>query len=115
MNTTFEDRRTIDRYPSFRTAVAPLASAEPGMAMDSHRRKNMSKARILIVEVDPSPAEVLDYNLSQEGYETQVAADGQQGLREIRLRAPDLVILDLMLPMIEGLEVCRLLRADAAT
>jgi two-component system phosphate regulon response regulator PhoB len=67
------------------------------------------------VEDDASLAEVLDYNLSQEGYETQVARDGQQGLREIRLRCPDLVVLDLMLPMIEGLEVCRLLRADPAT
>jgi two-component system phosphate regulon response regulator PhoB len=75
----------------------------------------MSKGRILIVEDDVSLAEVLDYNLSQEGYETQVARDGQQGLREIRLRCPDLVVLDLMLPMIEGLEVCRLLRADPAT
>ncbi|HMO86810.1 MAG TPA: response regulator, partial [Lacipirellulaceae bacterium] len=73
------------------------------------------KARILIVEDDPSLAEVLEYNLTQEGYETQVSADGQQGLREIRLRCPDLVILDLMLPMIEGLEVCRLLRADPST
>jgi DNA-binding response OmpR family regulator len=79
------------------------------------RRNAMTKARILIVEDDASLAEVLDYNLTQEGYETQVAADGQQGLRELRLRCPDLVILDLMLPMIEGLEVCRLLRADPAT
>ena len=75
----------------------------------------MAKAKILIVEDDSSLAEVLDYNLSQEGYETQVARDGQQGLREIRLRCPDLIILDLMLPMIDGLEVCRLLRADPAT
>src|SRR5205085_10939690 len=81
---------------------------------ESHGRKTMTKARILIVEDDASLAEVLDYNLTQEGFETQVAVDGQQGLREIRLRCPDLVILDLMLPMIEGLEVCRLLRADPA-
>jgi DNA-binding response OmpR family regulator len=77
--------------------------------------RTVGKARILIVEDDASLAEVLDYNLSQEGYETEVARDGQQGLREIRLRCPDLVVLDLMLPMIEGLEVCRLLRADPAT
>jgi DNA-binding response OmpR family regulator len=95
------------------------ASDESAVALeidvDPQRRKTMAKARILIVEDDASLAEVLDYNLTQEGYETQVAVDGQQGLREIRLRAPDLVILDLMLPMIEGLEVCRLLRADPAT
>ncbi len=78
-------------------------------------KRTVGKARVLIVEDDASLAEVLDYNLSQEGYETQVARDGQQGLREIRLRCPDLVVLDLMLPMIEGLEVCRLLRADPAT
>lgn len=77
--------------------------------------RSMAKARILIVEDDASLAEVLEYNLSQEGYDVQVARDGQLGLREIRLRCPDLVVLDLMLPMIEGLEVCRLLRADPAT
>jgi two-component system phosphate regulon response regulator PhoB len=75
----------------------------------------VAKGRILIVEDDPSLAEVLEYNLSQEGYDARLARDGQQGLREIRLRCPDLVILDLMLPMIEGLEVCRLLRADPST
>jgi two-component system phosphate regulon response regulator PhoB len=75
----------------------------------------MPKARILIVEDDASLAEVLDYNLRQEGYETLVARDGQQGLRDSRLHTPDLVILDLMLPMIDGIEVCRLLRADPAT
>ncbi len=71
--------------------------------------------KILIVEDDASLAEVLDYNLSQEGYETQVVCDGQQGLREIRLHCPDLVLLDLMLPMVDGLEVCRRLRADPTT
>ncbi|MEM8947142.1 MAG: response regulator [Planctomycetota bacterium] len=75
----------------------------------------MPKANILIVEDDASLAEVLDYNLSQEGYATAVARDGHQGLREMRLRCPDLVVLDLMLPMIGGLEVCRQLRADPAT
>lgn len=75
----------------------------------------MAKCSILIVEDDASLAEVLDYNLSQEGYETRVARDGQQGLREIRAKNPDLIVLDLMLPMIDGLEICRLLRSDPAT
>jgi DNA-binding response OmpR family regulator len=75
----------------------------------------MSKGQILIVEDDRSLAEVLDYNLRQDGYQTLVANDGQEGLRQARLRGPDLVVLDLMLPMIDGLEVCRRLRADAAT
>lgn len=75
----------------------------------------MSKASILVVEDDSALAEVLEYNLIQEGYETRSARDGQQGLREIRADAPDLVVLDLMLPMIDGLEVCRQLRADPQT
>jgi len=75
----------------------------------------MAKINILIVEDDTSLAEVLEYNLSQEGYATKVARDGQQGLREIRSSCPYLVLLDLMLPMVDGLEVCRQIRADPAT
>ena len=75
----------------------------------------MTKGQILIVEDDRSLAEVLDYNLRQDGYQTVVANDGQDGLRQARLAAPDLVVLDLMLPMVDGLEVCRRLRADPAT
>jgi two-component system phosphate regulon response regulator PhoB len=75
----------------------------------------MPKASIHIVEDDRSLAEVLDYNLRQEGYDTLVSNDGQEGLRKTRLRSPDLVVLDLMLPMIDGLEICRRLRADPVT
>ena len=74
----------------------------------------MVKAHILVVEDDDALAEVLDYNLSQAGYDTAVARDGQQALRKIRQRCPELVILDLMLPMIDGLEVCRQIRSDPA-
>jgi DNA-binding response OmpR family regulator len=75
----------------------------------------MTKAQILIVEDDRSLAEVLEYNLRQDGYQTTVANDGQDGLRQARLKSPDLVLLDLMLPMVDGLEVCRRLRADPVT
>src|SRR4249919_1980193 len=75
----------------------------------------MTKANILIVEDDRSLAEVLEYNLRQDGYQTAVANDGQDGLRQARLKSPDLVLLDLMLPMVDGLEVCRRLRADPVT
>lgn len=75
----------------------------------------MGKGQILIVEDDRSLAEVLDYNLRQDGYHTLVANDGQEGLRQAKLRTPDLVVLDLMLPMVDGLEICRRLRADPVT
>src|SRR5262245_21240034 len=105
-----------------RTSFTWLRAKSPDIAMtallsDATAKSSPSatKGSILSVEDDASLAEVLAYNLRQEGYDSRVARDGQQGLREIRLSAPDLVILDLMLPMIEGLEMCRLLRADPAT
>src|SRR5690606_6670909 len=60
-------------------------------------------------------AETLAMNLRREGFETLTALDGLDGLRQARLRLPDLIVLDLMLPAKPGLEVCRALRADDRT
>lgn len=75
----------------------------------------MAKARILIVEDDHALAEVLSYNLQQAGYEVSLAFDGRDGLRQAELGQPDLVILDLMLPLVDGLDVCRRLRSEPAS
>lgn len=75
----------------------------------------MANPLILVVEDDRSLAEVLEYNLRQEGYDTLVAHSGQDGLNQARARLPQLVVLDLMLPVFDGLEVCRRLRADPVT
>jgi DNA-binding response OmpR family regulator len=75
----------------------------------------MSKPKILIVEDDRSLADVLRYNLQQAGYEVIMASDGQDGLAQAQLKSPDMIILDLMLPVIDGLEVCRQIRSDPAT
>ncbi len=75
----------------------------------------MSKKRILVIEDDRSLSEVLAYNLRQEKYEAVVALDGMDGLRQAQLKTPDLIILDLMLPQMDGLEVCRRLRSDPVT
>jgi two-component system phosphate regulon response regulator PhoB len=75
----------------------------------------MSKATILVVEDDRSLADVVAYNLRQAGYEVFVSHDGQDGLAQIRRRLPDAVVLDLMLPVVDGLDVCRSLRSDPAT
>jgi DNA-binding response OmpR family regulator len=75
----------------------------------------MANAKILIVEDDQPLAEVLEYNLRQDGYEALVANNGRAGLEQARLHAPNLIVLDVMLPMIDGLEICRRLRADSAT
>jgi two-component system phosphate regulon response regulator PhoB len=75
----------------------------------------MAKPRILIIEDERGLTEVLSYNLQREGYETVVAHDGLEGLRKAQTQPPDLVILDLMLPGVDGLEICRQLRAAKQT
>ncbi len=75
----------------------------------------MSKPRILIIEDERALTEVLVYNLSREGFETIIANDGQEGLRKAQTLLPDLIILDLMLPLMNGLEVCRELKAGERT
>src|SRR5688572_3630084 len=75
---------------------------------------NMSKPKILIVEDDTDIRELLQYSLAREGHEVAVAADGRAALVAARRMLPDLVLLDLMLPGADGLEVCRQLRADRA-
>lgn len=75
----------------------------------------MSKSRILLVEDDPSISEILQHNLEREGYEVMAVSDGQAAIHRARSLSPDLVILDLMIPVIDGLEVCRQLRSDPRT
>lgn len=75
----------------------------------------MAKQTILIIEDEPSLVEVLTYNLSKEGFEVIAAINGHEGLQRAQATLPDLVILDLMLPHIDGLEVCRRLRSSPKT
>jgi len=77
--------------------------------------QHMARERILLIEDEPDIAEVLQYNLEKEGFEVAVARRGDSGLEAIRREPPDLVVLDLMLPGIDGLELFRMLKRDAAT
>ena len=76
---------------------------------------SMAKPRILIIEDERALTKVLTYNLEREGYETIVAHDGQEGLRKAQTQPIDLILLDLMLPTLGGLEICRELRAGEST
>ena len=71
------------------------------------------RTRILVVEDEPSLAESVRYNLEREGFEVIVASDGRTGLERFREDLPALVILDLMLPQLSGLDVCRAIRAES--
>src|SRR6266705_3640124 len=73
----------------------------------------MAPARVLVVDDEKMVTEVVGRYLEREGFEVALAADGEEALRLAREQSPDLVILDLMLPKIDGLEVCRALRRDS--
>lgn len=72
----------------------------------------MAREEILVVEDEEDILELLNYNLSKEGYSVRLANCGEDALEKIKEKAPDLILLDLMLPGIDGLEVCRQLKRD---
>jgi two-component system alkaline phosphatase synthesis response regulator PhoP len=67
--------------------------------------------KILIVDDEPDILEILEYNLQNEGYETSLAKDGEEGLQKAKLFKPDLIILDVMMPIKNGMDVCKILRS----
>lgn len=69
---------------------------------------------ILVVEDEPDTAELLEFHLENAGYKVTITEDGYQALKKIHKLRPDLLILDLMIPEIDGFEVCRLIRKDPA-
>lgn len=72
----------------------------------------MNKERILIVDDEPSIVQLARMYLEREGFRVESASDGEQALSKIRQLSPDLVILDIMLPKLDGFEICKILRAD---
>jgi DNA-binding response OmpR family regulator len=69
-------------------------------------------SKVLIVDDEPNIVLSLEFLMKQQGYETQVARDGEEALAEVERFRPDLVLLDVMLPRRDGFEVCQRLRAD---
>ncbi|MGD0289084.1 MAG: response regulator [Candidatus Binataceae bacterium] len=73
------------------------------------------RQKILVVEDEADIRELLRYNLAQEGFAVEEASDGAEALDRIERRAPDLLVLDLMLPQMSGLELCRRMRSNPET
>jgi DNA-binding response OmpR family regulator len=73
------------------------------------------KSKILVVDDEPEAVELVEFNLKQAGYDVVTAADGTEALKKARSGLPGLIVLDLMLPEIDGLEVCKMLRRDPDT
>ncbi len=73
------------------------------------------KYKILVVDDEPDAVELIEFNLKAAGYEVSTAVDGAQALKKARSILPNLIVLDLMLPEVDGLEVCKILRRDPKT
>ena len=73
------------------------------------------RSKILVVDDEPEAVELVEFNLKQAGYEVINAANGAEALTKSRAKKPNLIVLDLMLPEMSGLEVCKTLRRDPAT
>lgn len=72
----------------------------------------MSMKKMLVVDDEPDIVELVTYNLKKEGFDVSSAFDGEDALAKIRKEKFDFVILDLMLPGVQGMEICRIMRSD---
>lgn len=75
----------------------------------------MAKPKILVVDDEPDVVELIEFNLRAAGYDVVSAEDGTSALKKAKEAAPDLIVLDVMLPELDGTEVCKQLRRDPAT
>jgi two-component system, OmpR family, phosphate regulon response regulator PhoB len=92
-----------------------LARREPGRSTMPDGISSMAKPLVLVVEDEAALVTMLRYNLEKQGFRVEEAADGQEALTRIAETQPDLVLLDWMLPVMSGLEVCRQIRRRPAT
>src|SRR5512133_2334578 len=91
--------------------TASLSTADP---RESHKQ-NSDMAHIIVIEDEVDLQSVLEYNLKQAGYSVTLAGRGQDGIKAVQQHIPDLILLDLMLPDISGIDVCRTLKSQPST
>jgi DNA-binding response OmpR family regulator len=94
------------------TCLSPNRRCEKVRAMASTARV---APRILVVDDEPDAVDLIAFNLKAAGYDVVAAMDGEEAVKKAKALLPDLIVLDLMLPEVDGLEVCKILRRDPAT
>ncbi len=75
----------------------------------------MSKGKILVVDDEINITQILEFSIGAEGYEVIAAQNGEEAIDKARREQPDLIILDIMMPIIDGYEACRILKANPLT
>jgi two-component system, OmpR family, alkaline phosphatase synthesis response regulator PhoP len=81
----------------------------------SEEVSRMSKGKILVVDDEIYIVHILDFSLGMEGYEVITALDGEQALEKVNAEKPDLIVLDIMMPKLDGYEVCKSIKSNAST
>lgn len=111
-----EDKIWLDRLGEWKRAdeIDELVSLFEERKARTERVKKVKK-KILVIEDDVSLKEILEDVLAEKGYDVVSAKDGMEGLRKVYVELPDLVILDIMIPQLYGLEVCKRLKKDPTT
>lgn len=84
-------------------------------SLQASSKKGGTSQRVLVVDDEPDTLELISFNLRAAGYKVETADDGAEALKKARASVPELIILDLMLPEVDGLEVCKMLKANPAT
>jgi len=92
-----------------------MLSLMPGNASALLQSPLMNRERILVVDDEEDLLELVNYNLTKEGYRVTCVASGERALKEAQTAQPDLIVLDLLLPRVDGLELCKLFKADPRT
>ncbi len=101
----------LDIVPYYKTVYNGIVSMYKG---SERLTKDLAMGeKILIVEDEPTLSETLAYNLQKQGYEVSISPDGWDAIKKAREQSPDLIILDIMLPGIDGLEVCKIIRRES--
>ena len=77
--------------------------------------KSVAKGKILVVDDEIYIVHILDFSLGVEGYDVMTALDGEQALAKVRQEKPDLIVLDIMMPKLDGYETCKALKSDPET
>jgi DNA-binding response OmpR family regulator len=97
-----------------RAGGGPVAGSRRGMPERPGTRGNRT-GKVLVVEDEAAVAEMIRYNLGKEGYDVRLATNGTEALRQVRDVRPDVILLDIMVPHLNGWEICRRLKQDRET
>src|SRR5438045_413691 len=101
--------------PRTTTMMMPLGQRPQPALGNPQMEPPMNKGTILVIDDEKDLIDLVRYNLEKEGFDVIAASDGQSGLEVASRHAPDLVVLDLMMPGMDGLQICQRLRADPRT